>query len=472
MIRTTPGSHCTLTTFTAIAFLAGSVAIAQAQDEPSPGVSASPEEIEEMAPVGGREFRFEFGLLGGGHFFSAEHGLGRAQNDPQDLSPMHNVSFGGRLTLNFNPRWALEGEALLTPTFTRDEATRLWVAAYRGNLLFNIIPTGRFRPFLAAGFGGVTSVVDDEAVVPSDTDSALHFGLGAKALLRDNIGLRLDARILAPPSLASDVVAIGEETRFGGPDFEAMLSIYVAFGEVPRARSFVKREVVVVKEKEPNPDPDGDGIAGAADKCPYHAEDKDGFQDDDGCPDPDNDGDGIPDAQDKCPNEAETVNGIDDEDGCPEVDTDGDGILGSRDKCPDQPETFNNYQDEDGCPDEVPAAVKKYTGVIQGINFKTKSAQILRGSFVILNRAVEVLKEYSDVKLEIAGHTDDRGSADFNRDLSQNRAEAVKAYLVSKGIDESRLQAVGYGLDRPIANNKTSSGRSKNRRTEFQLIKN
>ena len=220
----------------------------------------------------------------------------------------------------------------------------------------------------------------------------------------------------------------------------------------------------------PNPDPDGDGIAGAADKCPNVAEDKDGFEDDDGCPDPDNDKDGIPDAQDKCPNQPETVNGIDDEDGCPEVDTDGDGILGSRDKCPDEPETVNGYKDEDGCPDEVPNAIKKFTGVIEGINFKTAQATILPGSYAILDRAVAVLKEYSDIRLEIAGHTDSVGKADYNRDLSQRRADSVKMYFIANGIDASRLTTIGYGLDRPIADNKTEAGRAKNRRTEFRLL--
>jgi hypothetical protein len=106
----------------------------------------------------------------------------------------------------------------------------------------------------------------------------------------------------------------------------------------------------------PDPDNDRDGIADANDKCPNEAEDKDGFQDDDGCPDPDNDGDGIADAQDKCPNEPEDKDGFQDEDGCPDPDNDGDGIADAKDKCPDEPETFNGKDDDDGCPDTVDAA--------------------------------------------------------------------------------------------------------------------
>ena len=166
----------------------------------------------------------------------------------------------------------------------------------------------------------------------------------------------------------------------------------------------------------------------------------------------------------------EDVDGYQDADGCPDPDNDGDGIPDTADKCPDQPETKNNYQDEDGCPDEVPAEVKKFTGVIEGITFKTGSAEILKGSFSVLDRAVKVLKDYPDVKLEISGHTDNVGKPAYNQDLSQRRAESVKQYFVSQGIAPERLTTVGYGMDRPIADNKTKDGKAKNRRTEFKLL--
>ena len=122
-------------------------------------------------------------------------------------------------------------------------------------------------------------------------------------------------------------------------------------------------------------DKDGDGIKDNVDKCPNDPEDKDGFQDEDGCPDPDNDGDGLFDKVDQCPNDAEDKDGFQDEDGCPDPDNDGDGVLDAADKCPNQPETKNGYQDDDGCPDEIPAKIKQFTGVIQGINFKVSSAE-------------------------------------------------------------------------------------------------
>jgi len=421
---------------------------------------------------GPKDYLFELGLTGGAHFFDSQSGLGRLTDDPHDLSPKTSFAMGLRLALNFNPWVSLEGEAIWVPTHTRRDpgGTAVNVFAYRGSLVVHLIKHGPVRPFLLVGYGGLTSISNDDTVVPGDTDGYLHGGVGVKIAFSDRVGLRLDGRILAPPAFLGKSVTVGDETGFHGPDWEALGGLYFNFGMIEKeVRTTVNtsRQVVMAPV---NPDPDGDGIAGAADKCPNVAEDKDGFEDEDGCPDPDNDKDGIPDAQDKCPNQPETVNGIDDEDGCPEVDSDGDGILGSRDKCPDEPETKNGYQDEDGCPDEVPQAVKKFTGVIQGINFKTNQATILPGSYGILDEAVSVLKQYPDIRLEIGGHTDSVGKADYNRDLSQRRADAVKTYLIGKGIDAGRLTSVGYGLDRPIADNKTESGRSKNRRTEFKIL--
>jgi OOP family OmpA-OmpF porin len=251
-----------------------------------------------------------------------------------------------------------------------------------------------------------------------------------------------------------------------------MGSLYLEFGEVLKPRRVVIQRVKVIEKNisTVSSDPDGDGISGVADKCPDIAEDKDGYEDDDGCPDPDNDKDGIPDLQDKCPNLPEDKDGYEDSDGCPDLDNDNDGIPDDKDKCPSQPETKNGFQDEDGCPDEVPKALARFTGVIEGINFKTGSTEITFGSYGILDRAAQVMTDYPDISIEISGHTDNRGGADFNRDLSARRAESVKNYLVSKGIRPERLRTIGYGMDRPIGSNKTDSGRARNRRTEFRLI--
>jgi OOP family OmpA-OmpF porin len=459
------------------------------------------------------EFRFDFGLYGGAHFFHKEHALRRDldKEDQPGLSPNTAGMFGARLGLHFN-RWVgLEAEVGGIPTRTRDSATDMWVFAYRGSLVLNLSPRWEFQPFVEAGYGALHSLVKDEAVVPSGVYGFLHGGLGFKIGFTPWTGLRVDGRVLAPWTLLDPVIPAGERLPYKGPDWEVTGGLYINFGEIEKVHFYSTKEVVVKQQQRPPAplgprkrlDSDGDGIPDDADRCPDLAEDRDGYEDDDGCPDPDNDKDGVPDGLDKCPNDpedrdgyedhdgcpdadndmdgipdardkcpdvAEDRDGFDDEDGCPDPDNDKDGVPDARDKCPNNAEKVNGYQDDDGCPDEIPAAVKKFTGVIEGINFKTGSADILPGSYVLLDRAVKVLQDYPDVALEISGHTDNRGKPDHNHDLSQRRADAVRMYFVSRGIAAERLQSIGYGQDRPIAGNRTAAGRARNRRTEFRLI--
>lgn len=117
---------------------------------------------------------------------------------------------------------------------------------------------------------------------------------------------------------------------------------------VPKVRAMLG--VLYVAEGK---DTDGDGIEGAADQCPTEPEDKDGYEDSDGCPDRDNDLDTIPDKDDKCASQAEDQDGFQDSDGCPEADNDNDGIPDTGDRCPNEPESKNGYKDDDGCPDEA-----------------------------------------------------------------------------------------------------------------------
>jgi outer membrane protein OmpA-like peptidoglycan-associated protein len=225
----------------------------------------------------------------------------------------------------------------------------------------------------------------------------------------------------------------------------------------------------------PEADNDQDGVADASDRCPVEAEDKDGFQDEDGCPDPDNDGDGVPDTKDTCPDKAEDKDGFQDEDGCPEADNDGDNIADADDRCPNEPETVNNYQDDDGCPDSVPTKVTVGKGAItipEQIQFKRGSAVIEKKSYPLLDEIAKKVRENPQVgRIRIEGHCDKSGTPDANQRLSQARAESVRRYLIGKGVRPTRLQAVGYGFSRPVAPNTTPEGRIKNRRVEFVIIK-
>jgi OmpA-OmpF porin, OOP family len=217
-------------------------------------------------------------------------------------------------------------------------------------------------------------------------------------------------------------------------------------------------------------DRDGDGIPDDIDQCPDVPEDKDNFEDQDGCPDYDNDRDGIYDAQDQCPDQPEDRDGFQDLDGCPDPDNDKDGITDALDKCPNEPETVNGYKDEDGCPDEKPQEIKQSL-ILRGVNFKTASAELLEESYSVLEDVFNRLEAFPDVKIEIAGHTDNQGGDNYNMALSYDRARSVMSYLVQRGINQNRVVARGYGKTRPIAPNDTPDGRAKNRRVEVNPIK-
>jgi len=219
----------------------------------------------------------------------------------------------------------------------------------------------------------------------------------------------------------------------------------------------------------PDRDNDKDGILDAADKCPNDAEDKDGFQDADGCPDLDNDGDTIPDADDKCPDNAEDFDGFEDADGCPDPDNDNDRILDGDDKCPLEAEVYNDFEDEDGCPDETLAkVVAGKIEISQMIYFDTGKATIKPESFPVMQAVRGILKSNPEVKsVAIEGHTDDVGNDKRNKKLSDDRSQSVRQWLIDNGIDAARLTAAGFGEERPAVVGKTKEAREANRRVEF-----
>jgi outer membrane protein OmpA-like peptidoglycan-associated protein len=147
-----------------------------------------------------------------------------------------------------------------------------------------------------------------------------------------------------------------------------------------------------------------------------------------------------------------------------EGDADHDGIADIADSCPIDPETPNGWQDFDGCPDQVIAE-------LTGIGFENDSAKIDSASGSILDLAYLILKDNPALVVEISGHTSSEGLAEYNLELSLRRAQAVKAYLVKRGIEATRLLTIGHGADVPIADNKTDEGRRKNRRIEFRILR-
>jgi OOP family OmpA-OmpF porin len=412
----------------------------------------------------------EIGGTAGIHVFADDNELG-VPDVEMAPSERNSALFGLRLGVFFSDLLGVEAEFGVIPSEAREQVYEIWNVAYRAHVVAQFFakdPAAKLIPFALLG-GGAIAVVDSKGedsginAITTDTDAMLHLGIGAKYRVDNGWGLRLDARILFPPSSSDESFT---------QDYELLLSIYKEIG---------RKKPPVVEPPPVDNDPDKDGILGDADKCPMEPEDKDGFEDDNGCPDNDNDGDGIADAQDKCPMEPEDKDGFEDDNGCPDNDNDGDGIADAADKCPMEPETKNGFEDENGCPDEIPAKLKKFTGTIAGINFQVNSATLLATSNKTLDAAVAVLNEYPELRLEIGGHTDDQqmrkgGKFADNKALSQARADSVKAYFVKKGIAEARLTAVGYGETMPkedptgLKGVQLNNARAKNRRVEFTLV--
>lgn len=277
-------------------------------------------------------------------------------------------------------------------------------------------------------------------------------------------------------------------------------------------------------EECPDLDDDRDGIRNGDDRCVAEAEDRDGFEDGDGCPDRDNDKDKIDDLEDKCPSEPGTTkyegcpipdkdkDGIADEEdacpkeagpaerkGCPIRDMDDDGIEDSVDACPaekgvpevrgcpvkdDDEDSVPNHidncpqvkgaADNQGCPiaeKQLVVITRERLEIKEKVFFATAKDQVLPKSYKLLDQVAKILNSHLEIpKIMVEGHTDDQGNAETNRKLSQRRAESVKAYLVKVGVAEGRLEAKGYGPDRPAESNKTPKGREANRRVEFNIV--
>ena len=183
----------------------------------------------------------------------------------------------------------------------------------------------------------------------------------------------------------------------------------------------------------------------------------------------DSDGDGVSNDNDRCP---DTPRGVQvNASGCP-VDSDGDGVYDYLDKCPGTP--AGTKVGADGCP--IPVATKSAevteagTWIYKGIQFETNKADLKPGSYSVLDEIAVGLKTQPTIKVEVQGHTDSTGKADYNQGLSERRAQSVARYLIDKGIAAERLIPIGYGLTSPISTNKTAEGRARNRRVEFKLI--
>ncbi len=311
----------------------------------------------------------------------------------------------------------------------------------------------------------------------------------ADALKRStNLELLFDARYRVIDDLEIGVgLGPGLTQSPGTPDFRGVLSIAYT-PEMKKARpdrdgdgifddEDACPDVKGVRTDDPKtngcpPDRDGDGIIDDEDACPDVKGEKNDDPKKNGCPPEeapsDRDGDGIIDAKDACPD----VKGVRTKDpktnGCP-PDSDGDGIIDDEDACPDEKGPRDPDPQKNGCP-RVHVTDKEIV-ILEQVQFDTNKATIKHESDGLLDNVAQVFKEQRGIlKVEVQGHTDDRGTPGLNKGLSQRRAEAVLQALVARGIAAGRLMAKGYGQDVPIADNTTDEGRQKNRRVQFKIL--
>ena len=308
--------------------------------------------------------------------------------------------------------------------------------------------SGWFDPYLKLG-GGYTSYKSEYS--KEDGAVKLLAGGGINFWFTDHLGLNVQT-------------GYNHGFQKDGTDyFQHSAGIVIKFGAKDTDKDGIPDkddacpDIAGLKEFNGCPDTDGDGIADKDDACPEVA----GLKEFNGCPD--TDGDGVPDKDDKCPD----VAGPAENGGCPWPDTDGDGVLDKDDQCPNEAGPASN----NGCPEPNDDDQKRLNQYAKTILFDTGKASIKFESAEVLNQIINVLKKFPKSRFRIEGYTDSTGKKAKNITLSQNRADAVKIYLIQGGIASDRLESIGYGPEKPIASNKTRKGRELNRRVEINLIK-
>ena len=305
---------------------------------------------------------------------------------------------------------------------------------YAGNYFAAYAPTGAGLQFKLTEGTFLNTMFGYNIKVSPNSVNHLTYSLGLISPLKEK-----KAVVVPPPPPPAPVVVPEKDTDGDG--------IVDSKDKCPTVPGIAKYNGC------PIPDTDGDGINDENDKCPTVK----GLAKYQGCPIPDTDKDGINDEEDKCP----TVPGLARYQGCPIPDTDGDGINDEEDKCPNEKGIAANF----GCPDIAPQlkiAAKTITFVTGTDKFAAPKIVPEKLQYVL-----DALNKYPSLKLDIEGHTDNVGSAKMNKALSQKRANKIQSWLVSKGVAKDRLTATGYGLEKPVATNKTAKGRQENRRVEL-----
>jgi OOP family OmpA-OmpF porin len=370
----------------------------------------------------------ELGLLLGGTWLDED-----AVGSDDQLNPSFGVRYGQRLGTSTN----FFSDLTYTPYSWKSGGSSGDGDLYtlRGGMEWLFSQQPRYNWFLAGGLGAIHVDMDNGG--PEFTRPLLSVGVGQAWEVGANDALRWEIRTdqsfgndeLPGSSLTNIQAVVGYSWGLGAPL-----------------------------------DSDGDGVTDRRDQCPNTP--KGAKVDAKGCP-LDSDGDGVYDGLDQCPN---TPAGVKvDSQGCP-LDSDGDGVTDDKDKCPNTPK--GEKVNAEGCPlppatTPTPPTPEPKKLILEGVNFDNDKATLRPEAIGILDQAAATLKEWGEVKVEVAGHTDSVASDAYNLQLSDRRANSVRDYLISRGVAADRLTAKGYGESMPIADNTTEEGRAKNRRVEL-----
>ncbi len=374
--------------------------------------------------------RMEVGVQGG--FFLPDDDLSNKDNDLRELEPLGGLRFAVLFGRRFD--WFIDSS--FSDTNSNTPVGDVETLATRTGIDFYFRPHGKKVQWFVAVGGGVS---DFDAEFLQDFDrNFLSAGVGQRVRLDRRANFRWELR--ADQDFDDNDIIEGQDITRA----QFMISVNWGLGRADR-------------------DSDGDGVPDRRDACP----DTPGCAtvDERGCPS-DSDEDGVYDGYDKCPGtpRCATV----DEQGCPS-DSDGDGVYDGCDKCPGTPP--NTAVRDDGCAKEAPLfTTDKKKLILEGVFFEFDKAVLLPESRGTLDRVARSLVDWPEVRVEIEGHTDWDGAEGYNLDLSRRRAQVVKEYLENAGVAADRLEVMGYGESRPIADNNSAEGRSKNRRVELRKL--
>jgi outer membrane protein OmpA-like peptidoglycan-associated protein len=366
--------------------------------------------------------------------------------------------YGGRLGIFALPRIELEGDISQTKTSAKHVSGDFKYIPIHARLIYNQ-PIGETGALLIGG-GYVRNKYQESYKGDEDGAAAL---LGWRSMVEDWVAVRFDVTadyVESPINKAKDNWNVGIQ---GG----------VSFFLFNRKSKPAPQEVAETPPPPPPPpappqpaDADQDGVQDSADRCPNTPAGE--SVDSNGCAPSqlDADHDGVSDSADRCPNtpSGESV----DSNGCApsQRDSDNDGATDDKDRCPNTP--AGKQVDTNGCP--VIFEESKTAVVLQGVNFEFGKATLVPEARDVLDQVAASLIANPDIRVEVAGYTDSRGSKAVNIKLSQARAAAVQSYLVEKGVPASQLEAKGYGPANPVASNATEEGRTQNRRVELHRI--